>query len=394
MMCCGWQLGKSKKESDEDGSSHQLNVNDEYKEVFRTQSYTNIWSKVQDQLKGSTTSLDHIPVALSSSPASPSSPPSSSSTSSSSNNNNNGNCLSSSPLPDPFYMQLLEPRQEAAIDIIKSSNLRSLLIDYFDASLEACILCESLLRGIQKTRFNHRLIERAMNLSNGGNYTTDQCREIVIRDVAAFAGLNNPLSVITNNGAVDFHKIHDKYALLLQKLLTKGRKIKRRHKFTRFYKKTAGYGFVIVYTVLAIAMLTLATHSVVGVLAAPGLLMTISRQVIKKASGGSTSVSFLKHLASQLDEAARGVYTLNNDFDTVGMLARRVYDEVEHMRALSELCMRNRMSQEVVKEALRELCVHEDGFVEQLEELEEHIYLCFLTINRSRRAVIHEILSA
>jgi len=236
-----------------------------------------------------------------------------------------------------------------------------------------------------------------IKLSNGGcsgNCINNQCREIVIRDLAAFARLNNPLSIVTNNGALDFHEIHDKHALLLQRLLSKGRKIKRRQKFTRFCKKAAGYGFLIVYVMLAIAMLTLAMHSVMGVLAAPGLLMTISLRVIKKASGGGSKVSFLDHLASQLDEAAKGAYILNNDFDTVGMLVRKVNDEVEHMRGLSELCMRNSMSQEVVKEALRELCVHKDGFVEQLEELEDHIYLCFLTINRSRRSVIHEILSA
>lgn len=382
--------GKSIKDGEEkNGLSGKLNVNEEYKEVFRTQSYAEIWSKVQVQLKKST--LDHKP---SSSPLSSRSPLSS---------------FSNSCSPLPLYVHLsdclLEPRQEAVIDIIKSSDLKVLLVDYFEASLEAYNVCELLLGGIQKTRSNHRLIKRVIKLSKtGGNDEEEgrmclgnkiyQFRDKVVQDLACFTRQSNPLSIILN-GEVDFRKIHDKYTLLLQNLTARRRKIKRREKLTRFFKKVAGYSFVATYVVLTITVLALAMHSVVGLLGAPGLLMASSSSWIKKArrGKGGPRVSWLEKLASQLDVAAKGVYILINDFDTVGRLVMGVHDEVEHMRALAEMCVRSNKNQELIKEALRELNVHEDGLVEQLEELEEHIYLCFLTINRSRRLVIQEILA-
>lgn len=42
---------------------------------------------------------------------------------------------------------------------------------------------------------------------------------------------------------------------------------------------------------------------------------------------------------------------------------------------------RNNGKIEVLKEVVREFRVEESWFFEQLEELEEPIYLCFLTIN-------------
>ncbi|KAL2895382.1 hypothetical protein RDABS01_011291 [Bienertia sinuspersici] len=292
---------------------------------------------------------------------------------------------------------LLEPRQEAVIDIIKSSNLQALLIDYFDASLEACNICELLLRGIHKTRSNHRLIKRVINNLSQGLLEQDedeQCHEIVLHELSSYARLSNPLSCIIN-GEVNFGTNHENYSLLLHKLTSKRKKIKRKEKFTRFYKRVAKYGFVITYIVLTLTLLALASHSIVGLLGAPGILLPISMDMIKKVkgSGGSMKVNFLKHLGSQLDVAAKGIYIFINDFDTVGRLVTRLHNEVEHKREIAEMCVRNGKSHEVVKEALKDIQMHEVGFQDQLEELEEHIYLCFLTINRSRRLVLQEILS-
>ncbi|KAG0484265.1 hypothetical protein HPP92_008344 [Vanilla planifolia] len=51
--------------------------------------------------------------------------------------------------------------------------------------------------------------------------------------------------------------------------------------------------------------------------------------------------------------------------DTVSRMVRRVHDEVEHGRDVARL--------------------------EQLEELEEHVYLCLLTINPDRRLFAEEM---
>ncbi|KAL0391871.1 UNVERIFIED_CONTAM: hypothetical protein Sradi_2409900 [Sesamum radiatum] len=80
-----------------------------------------------------------------------------------------------------------------------------------------------------------------------------------------------------------------------------------------------------------------------------------------------------------------------NDFDTMSRLVRRLHDEMEHRKFVAEICVRkgkNEMLKEVIE---REFQMHERCFLEQLEELEKQICLCFLDINRSRRLLVREM---
>ncbi|KAL9238135.1 hypothetical protein vseg_012605 [Gypsophila vaccaria] len=381
---CFWKKGRSrKKDKEEEGLRRKPNVNEEYKEVFRTKSYVEIWSKVQIQLKKS-----------------PSTSTTQNNKRSFSSSSSSSNLLASSSLPLYKHLSdcLIEPRQDVVLESIKSSKLQGLLKNYFDVTLEAYNVCELLLRGIHKTRSNHRIMKRVIRLStdqvgpNDDNSEGYSLSNHTIQELATFARQSNPLS-FTINGGVDFHDIHDDHTLLLRKLTQRQRRINRRQKFIKFYKKMAGYGFIIAYTALAMALLALAIHSVVGLLGVPGLLLPFSSGVLKKVDCDKLKPSILERLGAQVDVTAKGAYILVNDFDTMGRLVARLYDEIEHRRVVAEMCVRNSKSQEVVKEAMRELLMHEDVFVEQLEELEEHVYLSFLTINRSRRLVLQEILA-
>ncbi|XP_074321636.1 UPF0496 protein At1g20180-like [Silene latifolia] len=356
-----------KKDKEEEGKRKKLNVNEEYKEVFRTNSYVEIWSKTQVELTES---------------------PSSSTT------QTHKRSSSSRPLYNHLSDCLLEPPQGVVLESIKSSKLQSLLKDYFDVTLDAYNVCELLLRGIHKTRSNNRIMKRVIRQSSqeqinkqGHYYLSNSA----IQELTSLIRQSNPLS-FTVNGKVDFHSIHRGHANLLRKLTLRRKRLKRKEKFVKLYKKLAGYGFIIAYTALAVTLLALALHSVVGLLGVPGILLPFSGGVLKKVDCEKLKQSHLERLGSQMDITAKGAYILSNDFDTMGRLVARLHDEVEHRRAVVDMCVRNSSSQEVVKEAMRELEMHDDGFVEQLEELEQNVYLCFLTINRSRRMVVQEIL--
>ncbi|KAK3016592.1 hypothetical protein RJ639_005865 [Escallonia herrerae] len=314
---------------------NKFNVDEEYMEAFRTKSYIEMCSKVQGHLS---------------------------------------ECL-------------LEPPQETLSDLFQRSDLHHLLVDYFKASLEACNTCDSLLQSVYETRANYRIIERINDSVSGKDNST------IFRDLAQFALLKNPLSTVTS---VQFRDMHDGHYFLLGKLTLKCKNIRRRTKFTRCCKKVVGVSLVVSYTALMIALLVLALHSMVGMLAMPGLVactVGLYRKRNKVANGMTMNIKSLERLGAQLDVAAKGIYTLANDFDTMGRLARRLHDEIEHSKVIAGICVRNLGKGEVLKEVVRDFRMHETGFLEQLEELEEHIYLCFLTINRSRRLVLQEIVA-
>ena len=162
----------------------------------------------------------------------------------------------------------------------------------------------------------------------------------------------------------------------------------------RLCKKFAGFGLVVTCTAVAAALMVLAIHSMVGIVIAPGLMVCWVAAVKNRYAlsgrrriGGSCS---LERLGAQLDAAAKGIYYLVKDFDTMSRLVNRLYVEVEHSKSIVDICVRNGGS-EMLMEVVKEFHVHDSFFLEQLEELEDHIYLCLLSIKRSRMHVVQEI---
>ncbi|XP_038703772.1 UPF0496 protein At1g20180-like isoform X2 [Tripterygium wilfordii] len=325
----------------------KLTVNEEYVQAFRTKSYIEMWGKVQGQIRK--TSVDGI----------------------------DGLSTSS---PHPFYQHLsecvLEPRQETLIEMIKNSKFHRLLIDYFEASLEACNVCELLLRSIHQARTNHRRIKKVVKLcrkaeessktdDSSSQVLSQMVTESIVRELTAFALLKNPLSYIS---PVQFRKIHDNDLQLLHRLTSKEKKMRRRVKLNRICKKIAP-GLIACYL---------------------SSLKSVKNKVV---CDQRSKTSLLECFAAQLDMAAKGIFILINDFDTMSRLARRLHDEIEHCRDVADLCVKNGKG-EILKEVVREFQIHQSCFLEQSQELEEHVYLCFNTINRSRRLVIQEVMVA
>ncbi|XP_009796590.1 UPF0496 protein At1g20180-like [Nicotiana sylvestris] len=341
---------------------NKSNVNEEYVEALRTKSYVEMYNKVQGQLE--ILGDDH---KLSSSSSS-----------------------SSVQLNTNLSKSLLEPCQEVLAEMPKSCQLNPLIVNYFDITSEACRICELLLQSVRKTRVNYRKIRKVIRLMKNMEPDSSHCYG-VYTELASFASYKNPFSVVNREEFLDTREGHDG---LLQKLTSQFRKVKRRMKFLRSCKKVFGISIAIGYTGILIALLVLVLHSMVCIVAAPGLVFCSFKLFKKryKVDKKAISSSSLEILIAQLDVAAKGVYILINDFDTMSRLVRRLYDETEHNRSVADMCARKKNA-DMLKEVIRDFSINKHCFMEQLKELEEHVCLCFLTINRSRRMVLQEMVS-
>ncbi|AAF79896.1 UPF0496 protein [Arabidopsis thaliana] len=366
--------GKSDKECCRSLTS-KLSVNEEYKEAFRTNSYLETRTKAEDQLGITSCSK------LSSSSPSPSS-------------------SSDLSFHSHFTDYLLDPPQETLDALMQDSSLDNLIVTFFDLSSEACDVCETLLQCLQQIKINHNKIKRVMKIGKrvcNGAKTLECSPEmlcaLIFQELSRFAALKNPLCRIVNEA--QFRIVHDANSDLLTKLTSKKRRIRRKIRFFKFCKKLGGYSLVITHSAIVITLLIIALHSILGVFAAPALLGLCSFCLLrkKKAKGRmhkSNKDTTLEKLGTQIDIAAKGMFILINDLDTLSRLAGRLCDEIEHRKTVAAMCAKSRKI-EVLKEALREFNGHEEKFSDQLQELEEHLYLCFHTINRSRRLVLAQI---
>lgn len=120
------------------------------------------------------------------------------------------------------------------------------------------------------------------------------------------------------------------------------------------------------------------------------LVLFLMKKFMKREKGNITYTYKWKEVVA-MDAAARGVYILINDFDTMSRLVQRLNDEMEHRKFAAGVCVRRGKNEAALMEVVREFQMHELGFLEQLEDLEKQIYLCFLDINQSRRLLIQQL---
>ncbi|TYH18696.1 hypothetical protein ES288_A05G293500v1 [Gossypium darwinii] len=333
-----------------------LNVNDEYLSALRTKSYLEFSSKAQILANESSSSFK--------------------------------------------FFQLLEPCPDTiSSSILKSTilsempELKTLILDYFDISAEASKICGHLLTKINQIQRNYHFIQRALDLFDDCYHSPDNMRQ-VLSDFNSFLALKNPFS---NPIKHDFEIINEKYSSILRHLKSKKRKVTRKIKLIKFIHKTSGICLTTACGLLVIIAIVIAAHTLAPLLMAPSILAFVPEKLLKKKKQvlkklPCLNCGFLRKVGEQLDVAAKGTYILNRDFDTLSRLVSRLNDEVEHKKEMIGVCLeRQREDHRFCLQIVKELKKSHGGFWKQLEELEEHVYLCLVTINRVRALVIKEM---
>ena len=133
-----------------------------------------------------------------------------------------------------------------------------------------------------------------------------------------------------------------------------------------------------------------AAHAVVGVGAAAAAAGAGPATAVRWAAE-RVSPRHYARAGAAVDAAARGAYIVGRDLDTVSRMVRRAHDELEHGRDVARIAVRGRGERPLMQEVAREEAECEEDLRALLEELEEHVCLCLITINRSRRMVAHEM---
>ncbi|KAL5999952.1 hypothetical protein ACLOJK_034629 [Asimina triloba] len=341
------------------GVAQSLNVNEEYLSAFKTESYADFFTKAQflvtEAASSSTLSCSYTHLS----------------------------------------QTLLQPGQETIPHILESaalsqnSDLKDLVSDYFQLSAEASIICTHLLKSINQTQSNHQFIRRALEAITTDCSPDHHQLKSVITELDAFRVLENPFSNI--NGC-DFKVINERYSTILTHLKSRRKKLARKIKAIKFFKQGSGICLMAACGAVVLVGIVLALHSLVGLALGPAIFSFSPSKLKKKLPHlQNLRTGLLDKLKEQLDMAAKGAYILNRDFDTMSRLVAWVHDEIEHKKAMVQFSVERKEDLFPVQEVLKELRKTDEGFLKQVDELEEHVYLCLVTINRARIQVVKEI---
>jgi hypothetical protein len=330
--------------SNSTASDHNLttavDVREEYANAFRTQSYLDFWTRV--------IALSHADSTTST-----------------------ANRLPSYRL---FVEYLLDPDQPTATRILALSRVRpvykSILFDYFTQTANASLLCGLLLKDIDRTRVVHRSIKATLQ-----SLSLDATNFSLV--------MSTPLPDFVNpfvSSPTRVRAVQASCSGLLKQLESSRDKTRAKLRLANGLKSGSAIFLVALTASLTVIV---ATHAIALLVATPGLIA---------ASLELASVRSLARVTAQLDAAAKGTYILNRDMDTISRLVARLNDELEHMRAMVKFWAERKEDRlEASGEVARQLKKNDCSFSQQLDELEEHLYLCFMTVNRARNLVVKEM---
>ncbi|MED6181570.1 hypothetical protein PIB30_020491 [Stylosanthes scabra] len=340
----------------------QININfhEEYLRALRTKSYADCFNKAQLLATQSSKNYDH----------------------------------------NTFLEFILEPDQETIPSLVESATismtleLRNLMLSYFDISAEASHICTNLLKSINQIYHNHEFILRALdsNNNNKDNGESSQNFELVVFELNSFMFSSNPFSNLKNH---ELKLINDKYSSVLRHLRSMRRKVGRKHRIMKYLKKLFGICLTATCGIVAIMAMVIASHAPLTSSLFMGIAILNTqlkhlKKKLRRCSGISSESDSLSKVYDQLDVAAKGTYIMNRDFDTMSRLVERIHDEIEHNRTMVQFCL-DRKEEKCCLQIVKELGKSDVGFRKQVEELEEHVYLCLVTINKARALVIKEM---
>ncbi|URE26326.1 UPF0496 protein [Musa troglodytarum] len=355
---CKRQVQIGKREAGAPISSSSFNLCEEYINAFRTESYHEFWAQVLDL------TLDHG-AAL---------------------KPRGSSAVASLPSYRLLAEHLLDPDQPTVTKILTHlakrcrPEIHVLLSDYYSETADASLLCGLLLKDIDRIRRRYRPLNAALrsfvsaSRSRNGLQAIGDFLAIVSRATNSFDSVAS--------SRCKFRAVQGGSADLLKRLESGRKKTRAKLRFINRLKRTLATSAIVLAASTFIIGACVPMHALVTLTALPPFLSSSSR---------FASARRLDRVVAQLDAAAKGTYILNRDLDTISRLVARLHDEAEHTLTLLRLCERHgghrrRLTQEVARQITKNLA----SFHQQLDELEEHLYLCFMTINRTRRLVLKE----
>ncbi|XP_031110017.1 UPF0496 protein At3g49070 [Ipomoea triloba] len=327
-----------------------LDLREEYANAFRTESYIEFWTNVLAFSQGHSSPCNIM-----------------------------GSTSSTRLLSYRLFVEhLLDPDQVTITRILESTHIRteyrSLLINYFEVTAEASLLCSLLLKDVDGTRRKYKSFKASLNSLHNAHFSPKTHSRLT-----EFSNSPNPFAPSASSPS-RFRAMQADCAELLKKLeLSRD----RTHSKLRLVRKIKLGSAVFLGALTVSLTVILAFHAIAILVAAPSLMAPFIERLSTKK---------LAKWSRQLDVAAKGAYILIKDLDTISRLVARLNDELEDMHATARFWLEKSKDQlQAGGEVAQQLKKNDISFIEQLDELEEHLYLCFMTINRARSLVIKEI---
>ncbi|MED6121135.1 hypothetical protein PIB30_027342 [Stylosanthes scabra] len=336
-----------------------VDVREEYANAFRTESYVEFWTRVLA-----------YPEAQ-----------------------NSFSCLSrgsttSARLPSYrlFAEHLLDPDQPTVIRALNKAQhwptIHSFLSEYFAHTTNASLLCSHLLKDIDCVRVKYQSLKTILQCLANNHNQPPHTLSLMMTQLTEFSNSLNPFS--QSSPSPGLLRAAQCECSELQKRLESSRdKMRGNLQLMAGLKRGSACLLVAITASLIVIVIS---HGLVLLVATPGLVGIM--ELVKMDSENK-----LRKVIAEVDAAAKGTYIVNKDLETTSRLVARLNNELEYMRTTVKFWLERKDEKiQADGEVVRLLKQNQCSFSDLLDDLEEHLYLCFMTINRARHLVLKNII--
>ncbi|RDX75144.1 UPF0496 protein, partial [Mucuna pruriens] len=261
----------------------------------------------------------------------------------------------------------LNPTREHVQEALTTIKTPSPLIStFFDHTETASDLCLTLHQCLLRARELHAPLLDLFQTFDPAHPTQTDC-DRALRLFHPFDTVQNPIP--------DFHTFSAVRASLSSLKTQLDRRVAKSLSRLRVFRR-ALRGSTLCLVAVAIAVVAATVAATVHAVAA----MAAGAAAVPACASEKRELAKLR----QLDAAAKCAYVLSNDLGTIDALVSRLRAAVEGDKVLVRLGLERGGERYLVQEVIKQLWKSHQGFMHQVEDLEEHIILCFYNINKAR----------
>ncbi|XP_051113967.1 UPF0496 protein At3g19330-like [Andrographis paniculata] len=282
--------------------------------------------------------------------------------------------------------QVLQPNQEyvnETLSLISTKSLSNLVANYFGHSEDTTHFCYLLYQSVRRARQLyipiHQLLDDIPLELNSDSYRLSQSQCSLAYNVfVQFDRVENPF---LSPDSQKFEDMRRCFSDLRQELEPHVRRSKPRIPLMQYFSARPVLCVMAAGAGVAISAVAVATHFAVALVGSP-ICLAFCYPVTRREEKVDPAL---------LDAAAKNAYVLHKDLDTIERLVAQLCADVEGDMHFIRLGLERGDDSFFIQEMLKQLRVHRQSFVQRLESLEDHLFLCFYAIKRTRSQLIQEI---
>ncbi|XP_073150443.1 UPF0496 protein At3g19330-like [Henckelia pumila] len=282
--------------------------------------------------------------------------------------------------------QVIQPSREIiqdALSLVESYSLAQLVATCFEHSENTSRLYLHLYQRVRKAKHVytpiHNLLDDLPLEVDFDSYslTHSQCTS-AFNIFLQFDGHENPFVPPEPH---NFDHLRQSFSQFTKKVDKRLEKTQSRVHLRHHCSKGSSLCIIAAGVGVAVAAVAIATHALVAIVASP-----ICPIILQSVTTGKEAVH-----QKQLNTAAKVAYFIHKELDTIDRLVALLHSDVENDKFLVHHGVDRGMDKYLIQEVLKQLRRNRSSFAQRLLFLEEHLFLCFASINRARSLLLQGI---